>query len=288
MSLLLKDYPLIAVRDCTGKTVQVPRQLQGVELYVAWADTRADRARIDGELRASVDRVAAQHRAEVWRAMRDGWSPGEYDRVLADAVPRYEAVIRQYTASLQRATERWAMDEARRQARSSDTESAPSSPIRTSAIVAQVDRQAGRLEARINSATDLSARAVAMQVQAKVAEQVKNGARQGSLTEALPASALAGILSVGQIVESEGRISAAASLVKSGTTAALGLRLAQVVRTSVNDRRRCSVCTKADGTTFDLPAQQAQFDAMPLPDPNCLGGTRFCRCGWLLRWVRET
>lgn len=288
MSMLLKDYPLIAVRDCTGKVVQVPRALQGVELYVAWADTRADRARIDGEMRAAIDRVAAQHRADVWRAMRDGWSPGEYDRVLADAVPRYEAVIQQYTVALQRATERWAMDEARRQARAPDTASAPASQIRTDAVVAQVDRQSARLESRIRAASDLSARAIAMQVQARVAEQVKNGERQGSLNESVPAAAIASVLSVGQIIESEGRLSAAAALVKSGATQALGLRLAQVVRTSVNDKRRCSVCTRLDLTTFDLPAQQAQFDAMPLPDPNCLGGTRYCRCGWLLRWVRET
>lgn len=286
---MLRDIPGVWVTDCTGKRVQVPRPLQGVEVYVAWADTRTERAAIDAAMTRAIEAVAKSHRVDTWQAMRDGWQPGEYDRVLADAVPRYRRVLSEYTTALQRASERWALDEARRQAASSETETAPASPARTMAVVDQVDRQSARLAQRIDKSAHEAAIAIATRVQAEVLAASRNGKSAGTWVSGISAASLAQpAKAVGQIIESEGRMSAAASLVRSGATQRLGLRLAQVVRTSVNDPRRCSVCEKASGTTFDLPAQQAQFDAMPLPDPNCLGGTRYCRCGWLLRWVRET
>jgi hypothetical protein len=236
----------------------------------------------------AIEGVARGHRADVWRAMSDGWQSGEYDRVLSDAVPRYEAVIQEYTGRLQAATQRWAMDEARRQARSRETSDAPSSgPVSEASVVSQIQQQAGKLAARIESSSRIAAREIAQRVQAEVAGAARDGKRPARWASAITAASLAKpVLATGQIIESEGRLTAAANLVQSGATQQLGLRLSQVVRTSVNDPRRCSVCEDRSGTTYDLPRQQREFDSMPLPDPDCLGGTRFCRCGWLLRWVR--
>ena len=100
------------VRDCMGKWVAVSHPLVGVELFVAWADTRSERQAIDAAMTQAIERVAMGHRADAFRAMRDGWQTGEYDRVLSEAIPRYEAVIKEYTGRLEGATERWAMDEA--------------------------------------------------------------------------------------------------------------------------------------------------------------------------------
>ena len=276
------------VRDCTGQWVTVPHPLAGVELFVAWADTRNERRAIDTAMQDAIEGVARGHRADVWRAMNDGWQSGEYDRVLSDAVPRYEAVIQEYTGRLQAATQRWAMDEARRQARSRETSDAPASgPVSEASVVSQIQQQAGKLDARIESSSRIAAREIAQRVQAEVAGASRDGKRPARWASAISAASLAKpVLATGQIIESEGRLTAAANLVQSGATQQLGLRLSQVVRTSVNDPRRCSVCEDRSGTTYDLPRQQREFDAMPLPDPDCLGGTRFCRCGWLLRWVR--
>ena len=276
------------VRDCTGQWVAVPHPLVGVELFVAWADTRNERRAIDTAMQDAIEGVARGHRADVWRAMNDGWQSGEYDRVLSDAVPRYEAVIQEYTGRLQAATQRWAMDEARRQARSRETSDAPASgPVSEASVVSQIQQQAGKLDARIESSSRIAAREIAQRVQAEVAGASRDGKRPARWASAISAASLAKpVLATGQIIESEGRLTAAANLVQSGATQQLGLRLSQVVRTSVNDPRRCSVCEDRSGTTYDLPRQQREFDAMPLPDPDCLGGTRFCRCGWLLRWVR--
>lgn len=276
------------VRDCTGQWVSVPHPLVGVELFVSWADTRSERRAIDAAMQDALEGVARGHRADVWRAMQDGWQTGEYDRVLADAIPRYEAVIADYTARLQAATQRWAMDEARRQARSRESSDAPGAgPVSEASAVSQIQQQAGKLEQRIENSSRIAAREIAQRVQAEVAGAARDGARPAKWATAISAASLAKpVLSTGQIIESEGRLTAAASLVESGATQRLGLRLSQVVRTSVNDPRRCSVCEERSGTSYDLPRQQREFDSMPLPDPDCLGGTRYCRCGWLLRWVR--
>jgi hypothetical protein len=281
-----KSAPVM-VRDCTGAWVTVSHPLSGVELHVAWADTRRDRAVIDADMQDAIEAVARTHRADVWRAMADGWQTGEYDRVLSEAVPRYERAIDEYTGRLQAAADRWAMDEARRQAQSRETRQGGSGPVSEGSAIAQIQAQAAKLETRIVNSSRIAAREVAMRVQGEVAAAARDGKKPSRWASAIVASSLVKpILSTGQIIESEGRISAAANLAQSGAAQAMGLRLAEVVRTSVNDMRRCRVCEKASGTAFELPRQQAEFDAMPLPDPNCLGGTRWCRCGWLLRWTR--
>lgn len=276
------------VRDCTGQWVMVPHALVGVELHVAWADTRSERRALDAAMQDAIEGVARGHRADVWRAMQDGWQSGEYDRVLSDAVPRYEAAIQDYTTRLQASTARWTMDEARRQARSRQTSDAPGSgPASEASAVSQIQQQSSRLDARIESSGRIAAREIAQRVQAEVAGASRDGRRPARWASAISAASLAKpVVATGQIIESQGRLAAAANLVESGATQQLGLRLSQVVRTSVNDARRCSVCEGRSGTSYDLPRQQRQFEAMPLPDPDCLGGTRFCRCGWLLRWVR--
>jgi len=282
----LAPQPLL-VRDCTGRMVQVPRPLMGAELYVAWSDTRAQRTRIDDTAAVSLDTVAARHRRATWAAMANGWQPGEYDRVLSEFVPEYERALGTYVQQMSAATERWAVDEARRVASDRSAPSTMARPGQTQTIAAQAQQQADRTEARTIRGIGVTARAMAMRVQGEVAEAYANGARPGSWASAITATSLAmPARALGQVVESEGRIAAAASLAGSGRAAAMGLQLVAVVRTSVNDFRRCSICTSRDGDRYELPADQREFEANPLPDPECLGGTRYCRCGYLLQWAR--
>ena len=65
------------------------------------------------------------------------------------------------------------------------------------------------------------------------------------------------------------------------------MRIIRAVRVSIEDVRRCPHCAEYDNTTFELPAQAAEWEAMPLPDPECAGGDERCRCGWLIVWGRQ-
>lgn len=274
-------------KDRTGQLVQVPRPLVGVEKHVAWADTRRIRQRLDNTLAQAIEDVARRHRADVWRSLQDGWQPGEYDGVLAQWVPSYERAIEGYTRSMGRAVEQWAADEARSQARSNDTPSQPGSRVAAMEVAQSVTATADRLQDRVAQGVGMSARQIASRVQSEVSDAWRNGERASTWKSAIAAASLAApARAVGQVVESEGRMLGAASLQSSGRAAELGVQLVAVVRTSVNDQRRCPICKDLDGTRFDLPRQMFAFENMPLPDPNCLGGTRWCRCGWLMVWAR--
>lgn len=287
MSLLFAPAPMVWDHDRTGQLVQVPRPLVGVEKHVAWADTRRIRQRLDNTLAQAIEDVARRHRADVWRSLQDGWQPGEYDGVLASWVPSYERAINTYTLSMNRAVEQWAADEARSQARSNDTPVQPGSRVAAMQVAQSVAVTSERLQERVTQGVGMSARQIASRVQSEVSDAWANGARAATWKSAITAVSLAApARAVGQIVESEGRMLGAASLQSSGRAAELGVTLTAVVRTSVNDTRRCPICKRADGTRFELPYQMREFEAMPLPDPNCLGGTRYCRCGWLMVWAR--
>lgn len=286
-SILLAESKGVRTRDVLGKWFDTHRPLVGVEKYVAWADTREVRAALDGRMEAELATVAAQHRASVWRALQDGWQSGEYDRVLAEAVPAYANVIRRYLGNVQSAVDQWTIDEAQRQAQDPDMVG-PTAPGRSAQLSNEANRLGAQLNNRIEDYVEVAARDIAQRVQRDVSNAYRDGANERSWASKITVASLAKpALSAGQLVESEGRVVAAAQLVQSGRAESMGLRPAQVVRTDVNDRRRCDHCKKLAGTTYDLPAQQREFERMPLPDPGCYGGILYCRCGWLIRWVRS-
>ena len=280
----MKRAPLL-VRDCTGKMVEVPYALRGPELYVAWADTRSQRQALDRALEQALESVAARHRAAVWAALRDGWQPGEYDRVRDNAIPSYERALEGYARSMMAAVDRWTQDEARRQASAPGTATVQASPVQASMVANIASARAADINSRIASDVGGVARSIANRVQDEVRLAAAAGKRQGSWSSAIAPAALAvPARAIGQIAESEGRVAASAALQSSGTAERLGLQIVGVVRTSVNDGRRCARCTEKSGTRFELPLQARQMEAMPLPDPECAGTALRCRCGWLIEW----
>lgn len=285
-SLILKDVKPLQVKDVTGKWFSAHRPLVGIEKFVAWADTRAQRNALDASMEQALSRVAASHRVDVWRALRDGWQSGEYERVLDQAVPAYAAVIRRYLGGMQDLVYQWTIDEAERQARDPDSTGA-AAPARSSSLANNANRLGIQLDNRIEDYVEVASRSIATRVQQDVSNAYRDGAPESTWSSKITAASLAKpALSAGQLVESEGRVAAAAQLVQSGEAESMGLRPAQVVRTDVNDNRRCDHCKKLAGTSYNLPEQQREFEAMPLPDPGCYGGILYCRCGWLIRWVR--
>ena len=123
-------------------------------------------------------------------------------------------------------------------------------------------------------------------MQGEVERAWRAGASPRTFTSTLSARALAlPAVAPANLIESEGRVLAAADMAVGGEAEDLGIRPAQVVRTSVMDPNRCEVCAARSQTTYDLPQQMTEWEAMPLPDPDCEGTAERCRCGWLVRWV---
>jgi hypothetical protein len=63
-----------------------------------------------------------------------------------------------------------------------------------------------------------------------------------------------------------------------------------VVRSSIPDGKRCSICAAADTgervKVADYVTPGVGLELPPLPDPNCLGGAGRCRCGWFAIYSR--
>jgi hypothetical protein len=57
----------------------------------------------------------------------------------------------------------------------------------------------------------------------------------------------------------------------------------RVIRSSINDENRCSVCEQMDGKEYNVADFVVGNDLKlpPLPDPDCEGGAGRCRCGYI-------
>jgi hypothetical protein len=277
-----KRAPII-VTDVDGRQFEAPAALKGVEVFVSWAADADDRALADRILNEELQDLATRHTREVYRALRDGWQPGEADALLAKWIPRYRDVLVGYGNGLAMNVSRAAVREAVRQGQATPARD----PALAKTMFTQVAAEAGRRMDRASAGLSMAADEICRKVQADAA--------RAALTRIPVSTALTALASVqlgrpasgaANIIESEGRVAAAADMVAEGVAEDLGLQPARVVRTSIRDLRRCEHCEQLSQTTFELPEQMAQWQRMPLPDPDCEGGAERCRCGWLVEWRR--
>ncbi len=54
-----------------------------------------------------------------------------------------------------------------------------------------------------------------------------------------------------------------------------------LIRSSIPDGNRCSICAERDGEEVNM-ANDPDTEIPELPDPECLGGPNRCRCGWFV------
>ena len=54
-----------------------------------------------------------------------------------------------------------------------------------------------------------------------------------------------------------------------------------LIRSSIPDGSRCSICAERDGEEVNM-AGNPDAEIPELPDPDCLGGANRCRCGWFV------
>jgi hypothetical protein len=274
----------VIVIGADGRPFTAPAALQGVETFVSWADNDDQRRAIDAALQLELDSIATRHRAETWRALRDGWQPGESAALLARFTPRYQRAYETYGRDIAMMVSRWTAEEAIRQGES-DGRPRRRDMATSTALFRQVLAAADERMTRAAAGLDMAARDTATRVQSDVERAWRAGVKQRAFVPVFTSLA-EGARAPAQMIESEGRVAAAADMVIQGEADGLGLEPARVVRTSIMDLRRCEVCADLSQTTFELPEQMAQWQAMPLPDPNCEGGAERCRCGWLVEWRR--
>jgi hypothetical protein len=274
--------PKVEVQDATGRIVYAPRPLVGVERFVAWGDTRDERARLDAELARALEATANDHRAELRRALDSGARAGALEDIRTRYTERYREVIEDAAARMRDAVQRWTIEEADRQERAPGLPDArrPLAPGETAGLT----RAAGDALQRLTTGVELAAQDIAQRVQGELERWWLAGgawsAFESRVALDLPAR------QVMQTVESDARVWTAAEMEQTGVADSMGLQIVGVLRTSVNDGSRCTRCEAKDGTEYDLPGQTAQWESDPVPDPLCEGTAERCRCGWLVVWGR--
>ena len=283
-SVSMRDAPGVQVIGADGRPWTAPAALEGVEVFVTWADNDDERRGMDQALNDALEVVANRHRAATWKALRDGWQPGEAAAVLNKFLPQYRAAMETYGRDIAMMVSRWTVEEAVRQGEADGTPRRRSMEAST-ALFSQVRDAADQRMNRAASGLMMAAEETARRVQSDVETAWRSGIPRRSFAPTFTALASPARPSA-QLIESEGRVAAAADMAVGGEAESLGLEPARVVRTSVMDRRRCGHCANLSQTTFNLPEELARWEAMPLPDPGCAGGAARCRCGWLVEWRR--
>ena len=264
--------PMQTVIGADGMPFQSPVALVGVETQVEWASIDRSRAALDAAFDAEIERLANTHRADTWAALRDGWQPGEREEVRQRARDRYFAAIERYANATRGVVAEHAAREMERQARGN----LPTVEGEAQALPPLPDTERVR--------ASIAAEEMASRVQSEVEQAWAAGVPRQSFSSRLTVAGLTRSgKAVGNAIESTGRLEAARNLAARNP----GLVIKAVVRSSVRDRNRCQVCKDRHGIQYELPRQMAEFEAMPLPDPDCLGTALRCRCGWLIEWGRR-
>lgn len=263
----------VRVVDAGGEEWWAPRDLRGPEIYVRWAEQDREMERANAALTAAVESIAAEHRAAVWLALSNGWSP-------ANLSMTYDAYRDRYRDEIQRHADA-VLDIVREQSASElAAQQAAGLPVTDADDVSGRDLVSPAVT-RLPAFIDTGADEMASRVQGEVEQAWSSGVTQSAFTSQITPDGLARPgKAVGERVLAEGRVIVGADL-------APGVSITKVVRTGIRDTAQCPVCRDRDGAEFDLPADEDGYRAMPLPDPDCHGGVQRCRCGWLVVWGRR-
>jgi hypothetical protein len=258
-----------------GKEFVTYRELRPEEEVVAWVTLADARRALDVDLAFALDRVAADHRNAVRRALRDGWQPGEQDAIWSAFVPQYAKVLTDAAATLRGSISAEVLNEAARSAgagaltKMSAAEAAAVSSTMAASANAQLARAAGL--------TQMAAETIANRVGGEISDAVLGGADPSKWKSRITPLGLADSARASRNqVEGAARVATYAD-----TPEAKGVVPSLLVRSSIPDGKRCSICAERDGEEVNM-AGNPDAEIPELPDPECLGGANRCRCGWFV------
>jgi len=275
----------VLVVDANGKEFLAPRELRPEEQVVGWVDLADQRQDLDEKLMMSIEAIASAHRGAVKEALKNGWQAGERDRIYFFYLDLYSKSLSSNAALLRASVQSDVLDEAKR--------SLPDAPVNTmsaeavQAGTAALANASSQQFAQAAAMTQTAAETIANRVQTEVENALLAGADAATwVSRITPLGLLDSARDSRNMVEAAARTATYAQ-----APAAVGAVPTFVVRSSIPDGKRCSVCKAADTgervrVSDYISADKSSLNLPPLPDPNCLGGAGRCRCGWFAIYSR--
>ena len=267
-----------------GKEFLAPRELRAEELVVGWVTMAESRYDLDMLLTIVLEAIAVRHRNDVRDALKNGWQAGERDRIYKQYLEEYEVALANSATKLRQSVFDDVIDEATK-----SLPDAPASTMSPAEVVGASDALAGAANAQSAQAaalTQTAAETIANRVQTEIENALLAGADPASwVSRITPLGLLSSATDSRNMVEAASRIGAYAQ-----APTAVGAVPTFVVRSSIPDGNRCSICAAADTgervKVADFVTPGVGLELPPLPDPNCLGGAGRCRCGWFAIYSR--
>jgi hypothetical protein len=267
-----------------GKEFLAPRELRPEELVVGWVTLAESRQDLDAKLSMSIEAIASAHRGAVKEALKNGWQAGERDAIYAKFLDLYNQSLSNNAAQLRTAVEGDVLDEARKSLPDAPANTMPASEVADAS--AAMASMSNAQFARAAALTQTAAETICNRVQTEVENALLAGADAATwVSRITPLGLLDSARDSRNMVEAAARTATYAQ-----APTAVGAVPTYVVRSSIPDGKRCSVCAAADTgervKVADYVTPGVGLELPPLPDPNCLGGAGRCRCGWFAIYSR--
>ena len=274
----------VLVVGADGREFVTYRELRPEESCVGWVTLAESRADLDAELAASLDEIAAAHRAAVVSGLSDGWQAGERDRIYAEYVGKYQAALTSNAERLRASTVDEVLLEGKRAARSGVV-GATASAVETAGVSAAFSGAASAQFANAAALTQKAGEEIADRVQGEVETALLTGADMSSWESRITSAGLMrGVSESRNVLEAASRSAAYASGAEVNA-----LVPTTVIRSSIADSRRCDHCAAEDGKRYRVAdyVSGGELALPPLPDPDCEGRAR-CRCGYIGLYERAS
>jgi hypothetical protein len=267
-----------------GKEFLAPRELRPEELVVGWVTLAESRQDLDAKLSMSIEAIASAHRGAVKEALKNGWQAGERDIIYYKFLDLYSKALSNNAAQLRTAVQGDVLDEARK--------SLPDAPANTMPAAEVADASAAM--ATMSNAQFAQAAALTQTAAETITNRVQTEVENALLAGADPATWVSRITPLGLLDSARDSRNMVEAAARTATYAqaptAVGAVPTFVVRSSIPDGKRCSICAAADTgervRVSDYVTKGVGLELPPLPDPNCLGGAGRCRCGWFAIYSR--
>ena len=267
-----------------GKEFLAPRELRPEELVVGWVTLAESRQDLDAKLSMSIEAIASAHRGAVKDALKNGWQAGERDIIYYKFLDLYSKALSNNAAMLRTAVEGDVLDEARKSLPDAPANTMPAAEV-ANASAAMASMSSAQF-AQAAALTQTAAETITNRVQTEVENALLAGASAATwVSRITPLGLLDSARDSRNMVEAAARTATYAQ-----APTAVGAVPTFVVRSSIPDGKRCSICAAADTgervRVSDYVTKGVGLELPPLPDPNCLGGAGRCRCGWFAIYSR--
>jgi len=219
-----------------GKEFLAPRELRPEELVVGWVTLAESRQDLDAKLSMSIEAIASAHRGAVKEALKNGWQAGERDAIYAKFLDLYNQSLSNNAAQLRTAVQGDVLDEARK--------SLPDAPANTMPAAEVADASAAM--ATMSNAQFARAAALTQTAAETICNRVQTEVENALLAGADPATWVSRITPLGLLDSARDSRNMVEAAARTATYAqaptAVGAVPTYVVRSSIPDGKRCSIC----------------------------------------------